>query len=127
MAKQIIIFVLLSLGWQLTAFSQEKPISITGISEDQSYGYSKANPVMAGSIPNSYTFLKMLQGPKGEPVAYEREGSCCQFKTKNSPFGTGLLDAYTVWYEGGQKVTLYINGYDYQKQQCPQGFTYKKE
>jgi hypothetical protein len=55
---------------------------------------------------------------------YQRNGSCCAFKSKTAAFGKGYLDVYQVWYEGGQPVTLYINGYDYEDLKCPIGFAF---
>ena len=98
-------------------------------STDPGYATSEKQPVMVGGGPgqgirNTYRFLNALQGPRGEPVHYERVGACCVFKTKNAAIGDrGLLDVYNVWYDGHQPVRLYINWYDDGDVLVPVGFT----
>lgn len=106
---------------------------LEGQSTDDSYGYSQKNPVMVGGVLNSEgplnerRFLNALTGPNGEPVSYERIGSCCEFETKNSPFGSGMLDEYQVSYNGlAQPITLYINMYDSDSIKAPVGFNIKQ-
>ena len=100
-------------------------------SEDQSYGYTKENPVMVGSKnggpKNERRFLNALTGPNGEALEYTRVGSCCQFQTKNGLFGdAGLLDIYEVSYEGlEEKMTIYINMYDSDTLKVPVGLSLK--
>ncbi|WP_338375660.1 2-dehydro-3-deoxyphosphooctonate aldolase [uncultured Flavobacterium sp.] len=97
---------------------------------DSSYGYTKSNPIKVGGYNdgplNERKFLNSLSGPNGESLWYERTGSCCQFKTKNSPFGMGMLDAYRVTYTGkNDTVTLYLNMYDKDNLKTPVGFKFK--
>jgi hypothetical protein len=104
---------------------------IVDYSQDESYGYTQKNPIKVGNFAagpaNERRFLDALAGPNGEKISYYRIGSCCAFKTKNSPFGGGLLDMYNVTYEGATKeIVLYINMYDTDVLKVPMGFTLKK-
>lgn len=107
---------------------------LTEISDDETYGYSKENPIMVGGVKteegplNERRFLNALTGPKGEMVRYSRTGSCCPFKTPNGTFNnTGLLDRYEVTYEGlGKPVYIYINMYDFGELKAPKGFAINK-
>lgn len=97
---------------------------------DSSYGYTKSNAIKVGGYNdgplNERKYLNSLSGPNGKTIWYERSGSCCQFKTKNSPFGMGMLDAYKVTYSGkNDTITLYINMYDKDKLKAPVGFKFK--
>lgn len=77
---------------------------------------------------NERRFLNALAGPNGEPLSYERLGSCCTFKTKNSPFKKGLLDRYEVTWEGNATpVILYLNMYDAGPLRVPVNFTLKSK
>lgn len=128
--KNLTLIVGLTIGILTTGFSQEylreDIIKLNSISTDNKYGYTKKNPIKTGSIAKERHFLNALRGPNGEKVRYVRLGSCCEFKSKNAMFGKGLLDTYKVWYEGGQTVILYLNGYDYEDLKCPAGFTFVK-
>lgn len=94
---------------------------------DATYGYTEKNPIKVGGGENGplneREYLNALTGPNGEKVVYERGGSCCTFRTKNSPFGAGMLDIYKVTYEGkNDTVNLYLNMYDKSKLKAPAGF-----
>ena len=100
------------------------------ISTDKTYGYTEKNPIKVGGFENGplseRNYLNSLTGPNGEKVLYERRGSCCAFKTKNSPFGGGLLDIYAVTYEGkNDTISLYLNMYDKANLKAPIGFMMK--
>lgn len=104
---------------------------IVEFSQDNTYGYTQKNPIKFGDFSqgpaNERRFLNALAGPNGEKISYYRIGSCCNFKTTNSPFGGGLLDMYNVTYEGAKKeIVLYINMYDADVLKVPIGFTLKK-
>ena len=97
---------------------------------DADYGYSEKNPIKVGGFDsgpaNERRYLQSLSGPEGQEVFFSRIGSCCAFKTKNSPFGGGLLDKYWVTYEGKKDtVTLYLNMYDKGTLKVPVGFKMK--
>lgn len=104
---------------------------LIGVSEDATYGYSEKNPIKVGGISpqNERRFLNALAGPNGEPIRYERNGSCCAFTTPNGLMNdTGLLDMYEIQWEGiEQAVIIYINMYDYPTEalKAPKGFTVK--
>jgi hypothetical protein len=108
-----------------------EPFAITEISTDKTYGTAE-NPIKVsdGSSENrplnERRFLNALAGPNGEEIKYNRQGSCCPFKTPNSAFG-GMLDVYVITWEGQDKpVKLYINMYDEGTMKIPVGFTAKK-
>jgi hypothetical protein len=128
MNKKTLFFGLLFLGFIGNGFSQEflreDIIKLTEISSDSKYGYNQKNPIKVGSIENGYHYLNALKGPNGEKIKWQRNGSCCEFKSKTAAFGKGFLDVYTLVYEGGQPITLYINGYDYDNLKCPVGLTF---
>ncbi|HLP64655.1 2-dehydro-3-deoxyphosphooctonate aldolase [Flavobacterium sp.] len=99
-------------------------------SVDETYGYSEKNAIKVGGFEqgpkNERDYLNSLTGPNGEPVSFTRKGSCCQFKTANSPYGMGMLDMYRVSYQGKKDtVLLYINMYDKGKLKAPKGFIMK--
>jgi hypothetical protein len=101
------------------------------VSTDRSYGYSKDNPIKVGPRSPSLLhiqYLNSLRGPGGEPVEYERKGACCEFATRNSEFGGGLLDVYRVKVDGKEKdVFLFVNMYDPGPPKIPAGFTQRRQ
>ncbi len=97
---------------------------------DPQYGYSPESPVRVGGgfskgAHNTYRFLNSLLGPHGEKVHCKRVGTCCPFKTPNSPFGdTALLEVYEVTHEGASAAKrLYFNWYDPGEPLVPMGLT----
>ncbi|MDF2932846.1 MAG: 2-dehydro-3-deoxyphosphooctonate aldolase [Chryseobacterium sp.] len=121
----LIILAISSCGTAKT--SSENPAES---STDSTYGFTEKNPVKVGGVGsgplNERNYLNSLTGPNGEKVSYDRQGSCCEFKSKNSPFGMGLLDRYAVTYEGKKDtVTIYLNMYDKAKTMAPVGFKMK--
>lgn len=102
----------------------------TEVNTDTTYGFTEKNPIKVGGVENGplneRQFLNSLSGPNGETVSYDRVGSCCEFATRNSPLGGGLLDMYNVSYEGKKDtVTMYLNMYDKAKLKAPVGFKFK--
>jgi hypothetical protein len=91
----------------------------------ESYGFSPGNPIHVGGGPDGQqAFLEMLRGPEGQPLAWRRLGSCCEFETPNSLVGFGLLDLYEVTYEGLERpVILYLDMYESGPVMAPEGFT----
>ena len=106
---------------------------IVAYSDDRKYGYTEKDPIKVGGAKgsegplNERRFLNALAGPNGEEISYSRNGSCCHFKTKHSPFSdTGLLDVYSITYDGlKEPITLYINMYDSDTLKVPVGFSLK--
>jgi hypothetical protein len=93
---------------------------------DPGYGYSAANPIKTGPYDNRLhlLYLNSLRDPKGEPVAYERRGACCEYEDKALPSGGGLLDAYDIQIDGGSKtITIYVDMYRIGPPMLPIGFT----
>lgn len=128
MNKKTVFLGLLFLGFLINGFSQdylrEDIIKLSEISTDSKYGYTQKKPIKVGSIEKGYHYLNALKGPNGEKITWQRNGSCCAFKSKTAAFGKGFLDVYTLYYDGGQPITLYINGYDYEDLKCPKGLTF---
>lgn len=92
--------------------------------EEGAYGFTPGNPIHVGGGPGGQrAFLETLTGPHGEPLAWRRLGSCCEFETPNGLMGLGLLDMYEVTYEGlEQSVILYLDMYDSEPVTAPAGF-----
>lgn len=106
-------------------------LRIAAVSPDPDYGFSEESPILLGGTESgprqSRLYLNSLRGPEGQVIVYERSGSCCPFKTKNSSLGTGLLDVYLVTYEGRtEPILLYVNMYDPGELFVPQGFTARR-
>lgn len=98
------------------------------LANDTSYGRSPNNPIKVGGLrqgpARERMYLNALQGPSGEPIVYQRIGSCCPFPTPHGFQGGGLLDAFKITYEGqAAPETLYLNIYDEGPLLIPQGFT----
>lgn len=95
------------------------------------YGFSETNPILVGGLggespaANEHLYLTRLRGPEGQPVSYQRVGSCCAFPSPNGLFGdSGLLDQYLVSYEGlAHPLSLYLDMYDPGEVRAPLGFT----
>ena len=106
------------------------PFVVSDISQDETYGYTAENPVRVGGgrsagVRNQLRYLNALKGPQGQAVTYERQASCCAFKTRRGAVGnTAMLDVYAVTWTGKTTpVTVYINMYRGGKLMAPQGFT----
>jgi len=108
------------------------PMKLDTFAKDPNYGYSEKMPVLTGGgfgkgSENVYRYLNALLGPNSEPVHYDRVGTCCSFKTANSPFGdTGLLEVFEIRVEGGQSKRLYFNWYDSGTLMIPVGLSAHK-
>ena len=128
MDKKLTLFGFLIIGFLSKGFSQEylreDIIKLTEISTDSKFGYTQKRPIKVGSIEKEYHYLNALKGPNGEKVTWQRNGSCCEFKSKTAALGSGFLDVYQLQYEGGKPITLYLNGYDFEDLKCPIGFTF---
>jgi hypothetical protein len=99
-------------------------------SKNASYGFTAESPIkvgggMDGGVRGEQSYLNALRGPQGQAITYQRRGSCCPFKTLNGLLNnTGMLDAYSVTWEGNAKpLTLYINMYDKGDLFIPVGLT----
>lgn len=108
-------------------FFEDGSMELTEVSIDKKYGYepNHKTSIKVGKIENEQAYLKALRGPNGEAVRFRRVSSCCEFKSKSSALGRGLLDKYEVYYQGlKEPIILYINGYDYENPKAPFGFTF---
>ena len=109
----------------------ERTYLLTEATDDKTYAYTKSNPVKVGGLSpsNERRFLNALLGPNGEPIWYNRAGSCCPFKTPNGMMeNTGLLDIYLVNWSGSKDtLTIYINMYDEGDLKIPVGLLAKKK
>ena len=99
---------------------------------DPAWGYGAERPIKVGglhpkSAPLSESlYLNALRGPGGEPVDFERMGSCCGFDTSNGISGNGMLDIFQVTIKGKPgKAVLYLDMYDPGPRDIPAGFTYR--
>lgn len=115
----------------LTGFSEaisQDSLRIIGVAEDSSYAYFITNPVLTGSISAHIRYLEQLSGPGGEAIHYSYEGTCCPFRSKNSPVEElAFLDVYKIWYEGARRsYRIYLNRFDHGELLCPVRFQYRK-
>jgi hypothetical protein len=106
------------------------PAVVVTVSKEATYGVTAQNPIKVGGgvdggVRGEQSYLNALRGPAGQTITYRRNGSCCPFKTPNGLIdNTGMLDAYTVTWEGNAKpLTLYINMYDKGDLFIPVGLT----
>jgi len=115
-------------GPVLNSANAKRHFKITKMAKNKSYGYTKENPIKVGGSDtlflgpqNQRKFLNGLTGPKGQSLKYRRVGSCCSFPLKGNR--GGLLDVYTVTYEGiSEPVLLYLNMYESAELMAPVGF-----
>jgi hypothetical protein len=97
---------------------------LVGPTADPTYAFTPENPARVGgfgddSNPESgeQSFLNALWGPQGQPIYYQRIGSCC-------PQGDfGMLDAFAVTYPGleGEALVLYLDVYHRDDLRVPVG------
>jgi hypothetical protein len=105
-------------------------MALSRVSSDRAYGYGEKQPVLVGGgfdqgSDRTYQYLNTLRGPNGEPVVYSRIGTCCSFKSPNSPFGgAALLEVYEIKVGGSSEPRrLYFNWYDSGEVFVPVGLT----
>ena len=106
------------------------PFLIQETSTDESYGFTANNPVRVGGgkeagARNQQRYLNALLGPKGQPVEYQREGSCCAFKIGTGGVDNeGQLDVYAITWKGRKEpLKLYLNMYEEGALAAPVGLT----
>lgn len=93
------------------------------LSEDDTYGYSKDNPIQIGGDAfegpsRERDYLENLIGPNGEALTYERKGSLT--------YGETILDEYVI--SGlNEPITLYLDEYAFSEPQAPVGLACKGE
>jgi tetratricopeptide (TPR) repeat protein len=105
---------------------------LTKTSGSRMYGFSDKDPIKVGNAPdggpaNERAYLELLRDAKGNPVQYEKIGSCCGYKSDNAPKGMALLDKYQMSFlnDAGEQRTVYVylSFYDYEEPQILYGFT----
>jgi hypothetical protein len=94
-------------------------MKLSRASTDPGYAFSEHTPVFIGGgfesgSDRTYKYLNSLRGPHGETIRYDRVGTCCPFKSANSPFGgEALLEVYQLDIPGaGAPKQIYFNWYD---------------
>lgn len=95
--------------------------------EDDTYGYTKDNPIKVGHGPRGQrAYLALLRDAQGYPVEYERLGNVGYYASENGLFGMAAIDSYRIYYRNskGKKkdTTLYLSFYDYDPPKIPVGF-----
>jgi len=96
---------------------------------DPNFAYSESAPIRIGGDfaeggDRTYRYLNSLLGPRGEKVTYRRVGTCCAFKTPNSPIGgEGLLEVYEITTGDGAAKRIYFDWYDESRPLIPVGLT----
>jgi hypothetical protein len=88
---------------------------------DARYGFAQERPVQVGGGPmygaaRQQRYLKLLRGPAGQTVSWERRGA-------TMAAGDKVLDMYTVRYDGIEgPLTLFLDWYQYTPPMVPVGF-----
>ena len=81
----------------------------------EAFGLLESDPVPVGGsfdrgLDNMRSYLLRLIGPNGEETSFTRLGTCGHFDSDSSPFGRGLLEKYSVTYEGLEEpIVVYID------------------
>jgi hypothetical protein len=106
------------------------PFLIQEASTDATYGFTETNPVRVGGgleagARNQQRYLNALRGPKGQPIEYQREASCCAFKIEaGGVLNEGQLDIYSITWKGRKEpLKLYLNMYEEGTLAAPVGLT----
>ena len=106
------------------------PVTITEVATDKSYGYSEHSPVKVGGAAEGQAarhreaYFRLLLGPKGQPVSYVDQGTCCAFDLQRGVSEKGDLEVLLVSYPGMSKpVILYLDYYHFEAPKAPVGFT----
>jgi len=111
----------------------ERTYKLSDKASDKKYGFDKDYPINLGfgllhqREANKEKFLNALCGPNGEKITYTHTGNCCPFPTDKSQIGSGMLDVYTLTWEGNTKpLTIYLNIYEKGEILIPVGLSAKK-
>jgi len=93
--------------------------AVCPISTDKTYGYKENNPIKVGGgdfdgPSRERAYLDHLQGPHGEKLTYDRNGSM--------PSGDVILDIFHIS-GSGINATVYVDEYNYSDPQAPVGFS----
>lgn len=93
------------LHYNMFHFNEKEELHIKG-----DFGYSKANPVKATSINNSYVYLKKLKTSKGKKIDYRRIGSV-DLDGFDKPIDEYLIYENLLFGRKKQIGNIYINAY----------------
>ena len=104
---------------------------LTRTAKNKKYGFTSDNPIKVGKGPNGgpanqRAYMDLLRDQQGNPIKYERIGSCCAYDSPNAIFGKALVDIYEIKFvtEKGKKKkeVIYISFYDYEEPMILYGF-----
>jgi hypothetical protein len=106
------------------------------VARDRRYGWTAEKPVGLGGFDSDLPgetgfdrqqrFLNSLWGPEGEVIFYERIGTCCPFNLFGAPLDKGMLDVYSLTWEGQNNPEhLYLDRFREGTIQIPAGLTTK--
>jgi len=123
-------------GWPFGESGQGPVSNLEETSTDPRYGWSANKPVELGGfdtethegdrLTSQIRYLNSLWGPQGETIFYERIGSCCPFQMYGAPLDKGMLDIYTLTWEGqAEPRHLYLDGFRTGVVRIPRGLTSK--
>jgi len=134
--KKIVLSFLMILFSLVVSFSQEIKekndiIVLEKEVDDDTYGFTPETPIKVGTganggPANQRAYLNLLRDVKGNPIQYNRLGSCCAYKSENGLLGFAMLDKYEIKYKNkkgkNKKRIVYISFYDYEKPKILKGF-----
>ena len=123
-------------GWPFGESGHGPVRNLEETSTDPRYGWSARRPVELGGfdaeppgddrLALQVRYLNSLWGPQGETIFYERIGTCCPFQMYGAPLDKGMLDIYTLTWEGQEEPRhLYLNGFRTGTVRIPRGLTTK--
>ena len=106
-------------------------LRLTRTAESESYGFTPEHPVKVGKGPESgpdnvITYLELLRDATGQPLKYERVGTCCPYRSEHPFFGNDALEEkYKVRYTAAdgslKKAFIYLTFFDYEEPLIPTG------
>ena len=126
---------ILAAGLLLCACAAKPPVQfeVTEVATDKTYGYSQHNPIKVGGsaqgrgADHREWFFKFLRGPKGQPVNYVGNGTCCAFSTPGSAEPVSYLEVFLVTYKGiGSPAIFYVDTVTFDAPKAPVGFTFAR-
>jgi hypothetical protein len=121
-------------AWPYGESGRESVRRIEETSTDPRYGWTHRKPVGLGGFDargseedrfeRQIRFLNSLWGPNGETIFYERIGTCCSFQFFGAPLDKGMLDVYSLTWEGQKEpMHLYLDGFREGAVKIPRGLT----
>jgi hypothetical protein len=122
--RQWIAGLVLALSLGSPAVIEAQTASPCRVSSDPEYGLTPQKAIQTGGgllvgSGRQRRYLSLLRGPAGEPVIVASG-------VGSGPIDPGskvIIDRYSVSYETGKPIALYLNMYAFETPQLPQGFT----